>query len=97
MDRLAATFAVARVYANVVGGPGLEIVHGERRNFARLVGDGRARFSGRAAGAWLPVHLYRELLRQTAVEALCALYVQRVRRLVQKGAIVRRVWVTWRK
>ena len=94
MDHLAATFAIARVYVHVVGGAGLEVSHRERRHFARLIVDGGARFRGRTAGPCLTVHLYRELLRQTAVESLCALYVQGVCRLVQKRAIVRRVGVT---
>lgn len=43
------------------------------------------------ARSGLAVHLHGELLRQPAVEALDAFHVNRVGRLVQQGAVVRRV------
>ena len=75
MNRLAAAFAVARVYVYVVGGARLEIAHRKRRYFARLIVDRRARLWRRTAGSHLTIYLYRELLRQTAVEPLYALHV----------------------
>lgn len=100
-DRLAATFAVARVYGDLVAGARLEVADRERWKFARLVVHGPVRPGWRvaaaaAAGAGLTVHLDREILRQTTVEPLGALHVQRVRSLVLKRAIVWRVRVTWR-
>lgn len=94
VDGLASTFAVARVYVDVVGGPRLEISDRERCHFARLIVNRGARFRGCAACSRLTVHLYRELLRQTTVEPLDALHVQRVYCLVQKRAIARCVRVT---
>lgn len=94
MDTLASTFAVARVYVDVVRGPRLEISDRERWHFARLIVNRGARFRGYAACSRLTVHLYRELLRQATVEPLDALHVQRVYCLVQKRAIARCVRVT---
>lgn len=98
MDRLAPTLAVARVYVDLVTGARLEIAHPERRDRVRTVEHRRAQFRGRrAAGTCLPVYLHREFLRLTTVETLRALHVQGVRRLVQKGATVRFVRVTWKR
>lgn len=49
MDALASTFAVARVYVDVVGGPRLEISDRERWHFARLIVNRGARFRECAA------------------------------------------------
>lgn len=79
MHGLAATFGISGVNVDVVGAAGLEIVDGEDGRLARLIVN-----RSDAGLAGLAVHLHREFLRQPAVEALDALHVDRVGRLIQQ-------------
>jgi len=74
---LAATFAVGGVNEDLVGGAGIQIADRKDGYFAGLVVDGRG-----SALPGLAVHLHGELLRQPAVEALYALHVDRIGRLI---------------
>jgi len=74
---LAATFAVGGVNGDLVGGAGVQIADRKGGYFAGLIVDGRG-----TALAGLAVHLHGELLRQPAVEALYALHVDRIGRLI---------------
>lgn len=88
MHGLAATFGIGGINGDLVDAARLQIVDGESRHLAGLVVDGRRAAFARSG---LAVHLHCELLRQTAVEALYTLHVDRVGRLVQQRAVMRRV------
>lgn len=77
MHGLAATLAVGGVNGDLVGGAGVQIADRKDGHFTGLVVDGRG-----TAFPGLAVHLHRELLRQSAVEALYALHVDRIGRLI---------------